>query len=267
MAGIKPHLEKCRVCQQKVDAITQEFRAIAGYLEQAGVPPLAIGRKPLLAALEKQAAGWFRSVSSFLQNLFSLPAPKFYPVAAAALAGVLILIWLSPLFRGSDYKYHQLAALEIEKVAFLSRDANTQGLSDGLYAFEQGQYAQALEKLERFIADSSEHRSVEYSHYVAGLAYLLQAQSDFLGRFQKYDSSFVHRGIRHLQAAIRHSDNLRIREDAYWFIGKAHLMEKNGRQALEAFKKVEELKGRRSQEAQKIIVELDLLAKQAGLQF
>jgi tetratricopeptide (TPR) repeat protein len=258
IAGIKQHLQKCHVCQQRVDAIVQEFREIDRYLEQAGVPALIVGKKPAWAAIQQLAAKWLDWISSFLKSTVSVP--KFYPVAATAFAVILILAWTSPLFRGSEYKYHQLASLEVENAAFLTRDAEFQNMSDGLYAFEQGRYAQALEKLEQFIANNPEHRALDYAHYVAGLTCLLQAKNDFLGRFQAYDSSLVQRGIKHLQAAIQHSDNLRVKEDAYWFIGKAYLMKQQAKAAKAAFEKVQEMNGKRFQAAQKIIAAIEEIA-------
>ena len=55
------------------------------------------------------------------------------------------------------------------------------------------------------------------------------------------------------------SDNPRIDEDALWFLGKAYLMKQEAGSAMEAFKEVSEMQGRRYKQAQQMVSELEQL--------
>jgi tetratricopeptide (TPR) repeat protein len=255
IAAIEKHVNLCRPCRQKANQITQEYREIEAYLEQEGVPSLHLGRASLWSAVKGKTLNLFEDAASLVKGFTSLPKLRLYPLAATALAGIVILLWASPLFRDSEHAYNQLASLNLdkEKHGFLTRNEASQAMSDGLFAFDHGRFDEAVEKFEQFIAQNPGHPSLFYAQYVAGLACLAQAPRDIFGRFQKYDANLVDRGIQHLQAAVAASDDLRIKEDAYWFIGKAHLMKQQAQAAKAAFEKVQEMKGTRFQDAQKMI--------------
>jgi tetratricopeptide (TPR) repeat protein len=262
MANIKKHVESCQACQQKVNRIAREYRAVEAHLEREGVPALHLGKTSLWPVIRRKALKLHESLLAFVKGAASLSRLQFYPIAATALAGIVILLWVSPLFRGSGYKYSQLASLELEKErrGFLTRSEASHLMSEGLYAFDHGRFEEAIEKFEQFVAQNPDDSSLFYAHYVAGLACLSRAKSDFLGRFQKYDAKLADSGIRHLQAAIQASNDLRIKEDAHWFIGKAYLMKQQADSAQAAFAKVQEVQGKRLQDAQKIIAAVEEIA-------
>jgi hypothetical protein len=49
----------------------------------------------------------------------------------------------------------------------------------------------------------------------------------------------------------------RVEEDAYWLLGKAHLMKKDPDRALEAFSEVEQMDGRHAGKARQLIRALE----------
>ncbi len=199
---------------------------------------------------------WWQNVWDFLVQ--PRPAMQFGFVAAL----VLVLVWVSPLFRGSDHAYYRLASIQFEKedLAFLTRNTSEQLLSEGMFAFDQGRYEQAIQKFDQFIATNADQAALSNAHYLTGVAHLNQATSDFLGRFLAVDAGRVESAIQNLNAAIPLTDNLHVKENVYWFLGKAYLLQQNGGEAKEVFKKVGDLNGTRLKDAQEILQKIEDLS-------
>ncbi len=81
----------------------------------------------------------------------------------------------------------------------------------------------------------------------------MEAKTEVFGRVLAYSESRLDRAIAHLQTVTESSQNGRVLEDAYWLLGKAHLMKQDADRALEAFTEVEQLEGRRAGEARQLI--------------
>jgi len=69
-------------------------------------------------------------------------------------------------------------------------------------------------------------------------------------------SHYIEKGIEHLQAVLSLTSNIRLQEGANWYIGKAHLMKEEGKEALTYFERVQNLNGRKAQKAKEIAMEL-----------
>lgn len=258
IAGVENHLETCRICAQKVEQIEHEFREIDAFLERAGVPALQLKAASPTPRVAVRIARLGHTIISGAKTFFSLPKLQLYPVAAVACAAVVALIWISPFFRSNEYPYLKLAAIDAKSASiggFVRGDADML-LSDGLYAFDQGQYEIAIERLQRFIDEHPDNPNWFYAHYLSGVANLSLAKSDFLGRFHDVEPERVDRAIGHLQVAVQTTDNLRVQENAYWFIGKAHLMLQHSEQAKSAFQKVIAMQGERADAARQMISEM-----------
>ena len=92
-----------------------------------------------------------------------------------------------------------------------------------------------------------------YAHYLSGLAWVYEARTEVLGRVLAYSESRLDRAIEHLQTVTESSENGRVLEDAYWLLGKAHLMKQDADRAIEALTEVEHIEGRRAVEARQLI--------------
>jgi tetratricopeptide (TPR) repeat protein len=254
---IREHLAKCPGCREEVERLRQENRSLRTYLENTDLAGLSLAAgKPEPSFLEK-IENVLRNVGETIRDKISFSSPAFYPIAAGAIAGLLLLFWFGPFFRGDDYQYYRLASLEQEKFSPVTRSNVPEILSKGLSAFHEQHYQQAIGELERYIAENPGDPNLFSAHYFAGLAYLTESKSDFLGRFEKYDSNRLEKGIQHLQTAEKLTDNLGLKEDCYWYLGKAYLMQKDGKRATEMFQKVIDLQGRRIREAQEIVREIE----------
>lgn len=264
IAGIETHVQTCLDCRQKVEQVTQEFREIDAYLEQAGVPETKINIAMAKTSARKKSSGVREMIASLADRIFALPKLQLYPATAAAFALVLILVWVSPLFRGSEFQYYKVASIDPKTEiagAYLRGDVE-QDFSDGLFAFDQGQYNFAIEKLEKFITVNPGSPNRSHAGYITGVASLAIAKSDFIGRFHAIDDDLVYRAIEYFQAAIQSTNNLRIQENAYWFLGKAYLMLQNSDQAKTSFQKVIALQGDRAGAARRLMAELENLSPQ-----
>ncbi|UCH88001.1 MAG: zf-HC2 domain-containing protein [Thermoplasmata archaeon] len=257
IAEIREHLSDCPRCQKKVDQLSLDYQDIVTCLEDTELASLTLADEAHRPSLSDQAAEFLRKATDALKDLFTLSTPRLYPIAVGAVAVLLILIWFGPFFRGSDNPYAHLMTFEHERIFSVTRGNLPQSLNQGIYNFQQGNYKQAILDLEQFIPENSNEILLSQAHLAAGIAYLHEAQSDFLGRFHKIDTNLVDSGIQHLRAVTDLTDNLRVKEDAFWFIGNAYLLKQDANQAKGAFEKVIEQNGQRFKSAQELIRELE----------
>lgn len=179
-------------------------------------------------------------------------------VYVTASAMVVVVLWVSPLFRAEAERYYVLAALDHGEIATITRGGGDE-LNDGLVAFSEGRYTAAIELLEAHLQENEEGSQVPYVRYVLGLAYLHVAKSNFLGRAHHVDRGKLDRGLEHLAEAARSTDSQRIHEDARWFQAKAHLMRLDAATALEELERIEAMNGRRASEARTLMGEIRAL--------
>ena len=256
---IEGHLRGCPPCHRKVDAVVQEYREMDAYLEKEGMPSLEVGVRTSPVSAVGGARGMLTTVTEILREFFASSRRGFYPAAGVALAAAVAVLWVSPLFRGDGYPYYRLAAIE-EDMVRVTRGAGAPLLADGLFALDEGRDHDAIASLERFIGENPQDPSVGYAHVVTAVAYLSTARRDFLGRFQRVDTARIGSAIEHLQDATR-DGNARVREDAYWFLGHAHLLQQRSEPANAAFRNVRELRGTRAKDAQEMLADLETISR------
>ena len=257
VSKIRKHLAECSECMQKVDQYCQEYQGIEGYLEKTEFSTLSLGPQSSWSLVSEKTIHFLKSVTSTAKSRIFVPIPKFYPIAAGAMAVILLIILVGPFFRGSGKPYLELASLDQEKISLLTRSSMSLSLSAGFSAFRERDYKKAIQNLELFIKNNSTDPSIFYVHYLLGISYLLEAKSDLFGYFEKVDTKLVDKGIQNLQRAETLTTNIGIKEACYWYLGKAYLMKSDGEKAKEVFEKVLNMQGRRYQEAKQTIREID----------
>jgi bacterioferritin-associated ferredoxin len=252
---IESHLATCAECREAVESVMAEYRQIDDYLGEAGLPA-TLPRAEAIPAEKDGLLHRLRSaVTAWAAGLQELARFRPVPMAAAA-AFLMVLVWISPAFRGDADAYYGLAELDHGDLTFLTR-GQADVLGEGLAAFAEERYSDAIVHLEGFLTESGDATSADYARYVLGLAYLHTAQSDFLGRFRRVDTELVARGISHLAEAARRTESRRLREDAAWFQAKGYLLKPDREQALQALREVEALDGRRADEARRLIAAIE----------
>lgn len=254
---VAEHVEICAQCQNRLAQITDQYRQIEEYLEAAGLPDLSLGRRSAWQKAERTGRDLLTAASAYARNLLTIPAPKFYPLAVATAAALFVLVWVSPLFRGTGNIYEDLISLQRSDVGGITRSEAPGPMTTALAAFQRGDYKTAIRQLETFVQTAPEDRLQPFAHYVLGAAYLFSARNDFMGRFVRYDSVRVGTGIAHLEESVRRSDNPRIIEDALWFEAIGFLMIEDVNSAENALREVVALKGRRLREAKEMLRKME----------
>lgn len=241
---IEGHVSTCPRCRLAVDSILEQYREVDILLTEAGVPPVALIKPSsrVSVRLELERA-WMRAKNA----LTSIPP---YPTAGVALGCLLIvLLWTGPWLRDP---YHQLAFVEASETSFLTRDSGS-ALTGGISLMNEGRYSEALALLDQFSAGDADARLVTYAHYLSGFALLCEAKTEVLGRVLAYSGPRLERAIEHLRIVTESGQSTRLREDAFWLLGKAELMKREPARALEALREVEQLEGRRARAARELI--------------
>ncbi len=241
---IESHVSECPRCRLAVDSIITQYHEMDRFLAEAGVPPVSIDR----ASLWVLVRGGLERALSRAKNVFIFP-PSYPAGVALGVLLVIVVMWTSPWLRDP---YHQLTFVEATETSFLTRDAGS-ALADGISLMNEGRYSEAITLLEPFSDGESDDRLRNYAHYISGLAWVYEARTEVFGRVLVYSESRLDRAIEHLETVTESSQNGRVLEDAYWLLGKAHLMKQDADRALEAFTEVEQLEGRRAVEARQLI--------------
>ena len=244
---IESHVSECPRCRLAVESIITQYHEIDRFLAEAGVPllPPVPSTRPSLWVLVRD--GLDRALSR-AKHVFVFPTSYPAGVALGVLLGIVVM-WMSPWLRDP---YHQLTLVESTEINFLTRDTGS-ALADGISLMNEGHYSEAITLLEPISDGESDDRLRNYAHYLSGLAWVYEARTEVFGRVLAYSEPRLDRAITHLELVTASSDNGRVLEDAYWLLGKAHLMKQDPDRAIDAFAEVGHIEGRRAVEARQFI--------------
>lgn len=256
---IETHIKHCGACTEKLVLLKNEFEELQLHLDEAGIPDLTINAPSLILSIEKFFIDALNRIIAPLKESLTRFKGKYILIPAAGLAALFILFMIIPFRQHITNDYEALASLEKTQISFLTRSRDTGALRNGLFEFNEGNYPAAMAILEDFIERKPGDPNIAFAEYVCGLACLyrfeqIRAERDYADQLQMID-----RGIRHLQNMVGKTDNLRLREDANWYLGKAYLMKKQGRKAKQYFQEVVKLQGRKFKQTQQILIELEKL--------
>lgn len=240
---IEGHVSECPRCRLAVDSLISQYQEVDHFLADAGVPPLQIDRPSLWILVQDKVD---RALSRTKNVLIFPPS---YPAGVAFGALLAIIMWMGPWLRGP---FDELTFVEETQTSFLTRDTSS-ALADGISLMNEGRYSEAVTLLEQYTDDESDARLQNYAHYLSGLAWVYEARTEVFGRVLSYSEARLDRAIAHLEAVTTSSDNGRVVEDAYWLLGKAHLMKRDPDRAVVALNRVQGLEGRRASEARQLI--------------
>lgn len=236
----------------KIDQLLREFQKIENHLEHAALPDITLNSESSYTALSKKLNRTLKAVLAS-KNRFVLTIPRFAPIAA----GVITLFVLSILsFRSltrTQNPYHQFASLNRSEFSFLTRGSVSASLNESFSDFHDGKYQKTIQGLEKFISQTPDSPLLFYVHYVLGIAYLMESHRDLLWVPRPFETKLVDRGIQNLKLALKLTAVPGQKEDCYWYIGKAYLMQGQKKRAMELFATIVTLRGRRFNDARKIL--------------
>jgi hypothetical protein len=170
-------------------------------------------------------------------------------IPATGLAVVALLFVINP-FR-SNNPYEQLTDLGTPQISYLTRSNGTQ-LQNAIQMFNNGDFIASARTLETLLNDeNSDTEEMLFARYVAGVSYLFAAKNND-------NAQLLDKASTHLATVYQHSSNLRIKENAGWYLAKAALLQNQPQQAAQYLREVVQLKGLRAADAKSL---LDLLEK------
>ncbi len=256
--SIRTHIAACRNCEQKVELFRKEYREVLAFIEQTEVAKLKSTDSQTSLSLSKRIAAALKSIVESLKSIFSPASPAFYPATAGLAFALLLLLWFGPFFRDYD-DYRQLATIGNTSISLTTRSAQDQLLTQGISAFESGAYQKAIPELEAYLSANPGAANQFDFTYALGFSYLATAKNSFLGRFPKIDTEHLNQSLKYLQLAEGLSDNVGLKEECYWQLGQAWLLQGDGTKAKDFFEKAAELKGKRYGEALEMIEKIDAM--------
>lgn len=137
----------------------------------------------------------------------------------------------------------------------------TRGGASGLFpqalkSIQKEEYVKAVNQLNTFLTGHPEKERQAYANLLLGYSQLMGIQSKSLTDLSIEEKNKINIAIQHLKSAIYLTNNVRIKEDGYWFNAKANLMEGEVDAASQNLEKIIALNGRKSAEARAMLASL-----------
>lgn len=194
------------------------------------------------------------------QNPVILQQQTFYnrfkvPVySASALALIYVILFTAFNIFSPDYKKNIL--LYDNSDNSYSRGRVSESFQQSLIYINNNDYKTAAELLNKDIAENHESKTIFYSHYILGLIYLQNSESNILGLMKIYNDDELKKGIEQLEAAVkanRGSQFKNINMNAYFFIANAYLALDNVEEAKSYLELVRSGKGGYMKNAEELL--------------
>jgi len=241
---IKSHLAECSICKNEYDELVSEYSEVREHVNKSVV---------------RKSQSSFREKNLFIPS-FLKPSTSFrYAFATLAVFIVAYFgLFIVSTSITPDYKKNIFAN---EQEDFYKTRGRTSPLfQQGLNAIEKGDYSKAIEFLSEDIKEHQNEKSIFYTHYIIGITYLKAAESGFIGLFKSYNKNQVNLAIANLKESIdknNSGDYESLKLDAYYYMGRAYLLNDERDSAISNFQKVIDGKGKYSKEAGQLIVNLE----------
>lgn len=241
---INSHLAECSICKNEYNELVKEYSEVREHVNKSVV---------------RTSQASLREHNSFIPSIFKSSTSFRY---AFATLSVFLVAYLGLFIVSNsitpDYEKNIFAN---EQEDFYKTRGRTSPLfQQGLNAIEKSDYLKAIEFLSEDIAKHQNEKSIFYTHYIIGITYLKSAESDFIGLFRSYDKDQVNFAIANLKESVdknNSGDYESLKLDAYYYMGRAYLLNDERDSAISNFQKVIDGKGKYSREAAQLIVNLE----------
>ena len=240
---IKSHLEECSNCKNEYADLVKEYSEIKDHVNKS---------------VTRTSQSSFKEKNLFIPS-FLKPSTSFrYAFATLAVFVIAYFgLFIVSTSVTPDYKKNIFAN---EEDFYKTRGRTSPLFQQGLNAIEKGDYSKAIEFLSEDIIEHQNEKSIFYTHYIIGITYLKSAESDIIGLFKSYDKDQVNLAIANLKESVdkNNSDDYEsLKLDAYYYMGRAYLLNDKRDSAISNFQKVIDGKGKYSREAAQLIVNLE----------
>jgi tetratricopeptide (TPR) repeat protein len=241
---IKSHLDKCTICKNDYNELVKEYYEIQKHVSNSVVRTSQFSstdKKFFISTIIKQSTTFryaFATLAVFVVAYFGL---------------FIVSTSITPDFKKNIFANEQ-------DDFYKTRGRTSPLFQQGLNAIEKGDYSKAIEFLSEDIKEHQNEKSIFYTNYIIGITYLKAAESGFIGLFKSYDKNQVNLAITNLKKSIdknNSGDYESLKLDAYYYMGRACLLNDERDSAITNFQKVIDGKGRYSKESAQLISDLE----------
>lgn len=250
---VENHLKKCRDCKESVDLLQKEYAELHSFIEDSEIPDILFGKLSIIDKVRNYGTNIAGQIKQKADDLLPQRTPAWAPPALAAAALLMIVLLLPGIFRNDAPSYESLAKLETVEARYMMRNGIKPQLEQGFILFNDGQFAEAADKLDTFLEANPDYEHIDYVRYICGVAYLMQGSSDPENRNQLA----INRGIERLHISLTVDIGMRLKEDVLWYLGKAYILKAQPEKAETFFKQVLQLNGRKAEKAKSILREIE----------
>ena len=247
ISEIETHLEKCEPCRNRLEETQREFQNIVDFVEDAGFADFSTHPEKVTQVPR------YNSKAKITWNAI-FGAPKIQ----LAITFGLVLLTLSSIFylQLNRHPYAEWAVIRKPNLEFQVRGSSEDLLSKAAVNYQQSNFKEAVTLFKQFIGQKETEQLHHFTHFYAGISYLLLAEKKMGGWIFDYRKNDIINGIKHLQEVLTLTQNQRYLEDVHWFLAKAYLRLSDRNKALTELNKVLEFSGPRRNEAEELIENL-----------
>lgn len=241
---IKSHLDQCTICKNEYNELVREYSEVREHVNKSVV------RTSQTSVREK---------NSFIPSFFK-PSTSFRYVFTTLAVFIVAYFGLFVVSTSITHDYKKNIFSNEQEDFYKTRGRTSLLFQQGLNAIDKSDYSKAIEFLSEDIQKHQNERSIFYSHYIIGITYLKASEKDFIGLFKSYDRENVNLAIANLKESIdknNSGDYESLKLDAYYYMGRAYLLNDERESAISNFQKVIDGKGRFSKEASELIFTLE----------
>jgi tetratricopeptide (TPR) repeat protein len=238
---IEKHLKNCAKCSSAFMEFSEEYSGIDKYLSDN------------FLKTKQQAA----AITAF-KSSFSRYKTLRYSLTFATVVAVLFL-FLAIVSQLTTPPNYRLASVKESSLNYVTRGRATDEFQKGLAALDNKNISEAVSFFKADIADNKNDETIFYTNYILGLTYLENSKNDFLGLFPSYDEKKVNDAIDNFRQCILKNNSGSfpdITASSYFFMAKAELMLNYTLQAKKDLQMVIDANGSRSDDAKKLLNEL-----------
>lgn len=238
------HLQNCKKCSEEFKVLNSEYHEINSFTaSKFGEPVPSENNKQI-----------HKEKINTKQRLY---------FSKYAFAAVIIIAFLyGSLFMISKFtapEYYDLSGVDKNTDVYVTRGRVTNDFQKSIKALDENNFTKAVEFLKSDIKNNPGDETIFYSHYVLGLIYLQNAETDFIGLFPHYNIEYAESALSSFESSIQQNTSGKFQNinlDAYFYSAKANLMLDKIDEAKKDLKMVIDNKGSKMKEAQEILTEL-----------
>jgi tetratricopeptide (TPR) repeat protein len=236
---IENHLRACEKCMDDFKILNEEYSSVDEFVSETILPGQT--KEKEIYASKFQNAINSRTVYKFL-----------YAFA------VIVIIYAGSVFitNYSVPEYNREIAELSGEMNFNSRGRASEEFLIGVAELEKGNFEDAINSLKNDLVKNRDSKTIFYTHFILGQAYLRNTQRDLLGINLGVDETSLQKSIEEFKNCIAANINEQfasINYDSHYFLGRAYLLNGNVEKAIDEFNTVIKSRGKYINEAKELI--------------